>query len=108
MISPKVFYDWLAENQVNFFSGVPDSLLKDICAYITDNTPRNNHIIAANEGNAVALAAGYHMATKKIPMVYMQNSGIGNAVNPLISLTDKQVYNIPILLMIGWRGEPGV
>jgi phosphonopyruvate decarboxylase len=108
MISPKVFYDWLAENQVNFFSGVPDSLLKDICAYITDNTPRNNHIIAANEGNAVALAAGYHMASKKIPMVYMQNSGIGNAVNPLISLTDKQVYNIPILLMIGWRGEPGV
>lgn len=108
MISPKVFYDWLAENQVDFFSGVPDSLLKDICAYITDNTPRNNHIIAANEGNAVALAVGYHMATKKIPLVYMQNSGIGNAVNPLISLADKQVYKIPILLLIGWRGEPGI
>lgn len=108
MISPNTFYSWLAENNVDFFSGVPDSLLKDICAYITDNAPRKNHIIAANEGNAVALAAGFHMATGEIPLVYMQNSGIGNAVNPLLSLTDKQVYNIPVLLMIGWRGEPGV
>jgi len=105
MISPKNFYDYLIENQVEFFSGVPDSLLKDICAYITDNTSSQNNIIAANEGNAVGLAAGYHMATGKIPMVYMQNSGIGNAVNPLLSLTDKEVYNIPLLLMIGWRGE---
>jgi phosphonopyruvate decarboxylase len=108
MINPNTFYSWLAENEIDFFSGVPDSLLKDICAYITDNAPRKNHIIAANEGNAIALAAGYHMATKKIPMVYMQNSGMGNAINPLLSLTDKQVYNIPVLLMIGWRGEPGV
>ncbi|MBI9066753.1 MAG: phosphonopyruvate decarboxylase [Salinivirgaceae bacterium] len=107
MISPKTFYTWLGESQVDFFSGVPDSLLKDICAYITDNAPKKNHIIAANEGNSIALAAGYHMATNKIPLVYMQNSGIGNAINPLLSLTDKQVYNIPLLLMIGWRGEPG-
>mgnify|MGYP001126528154 CR=1 FL=1 len=108
MISPAIFYGWLAENKIEFFSGVPDSLLKDICAYITDHSPRKNHIIAANEGNAVALAAGYHLATGKIPLVYMQNSGIGNAVNPLLSLVDKNVYNIPLMLMIGWRGEPGV
>jgi len=108
MISPSIFYNWLSANNIDFFSGVPDSLLKDICAFITDNAPKTNHIIAANEGNAIALAAGYHMATNKIPLVYMQNSGIGNAINPLLSLTDKQVYNIPLLLMIGWRGEPGV
>jgi phosphonopyruvate decarboxylase len=108
MIRPETFYSWLAGNNIEFFSGVPDSLLKDICAYITDHSPRSNHIIAANEGNAVALAAGYHMATRKIPLVYMQNSGIGNAINPLLSLVDKNVYNIPVLLMIGWRGEPGV
>lgn len=108
MIRPENFYKWLIGSQVDFFCGVPDSLLKDICAYITDNAPVQNHVITANEGNAIALAAGYHMATGNIPLVYMQNSGIGNAVNPLLSLTDKQVYNIPVLLMIGWRGEPGI
>jgi phosphonopyruvate decarboxylase len=108
MINPKAFYNWLTEQNIEFFSGVPDSLLKNICAYITDNAPKTNHIIAANEGNAVALAAGHHLATGKIPLVYMQNSGIGNAVNPLLSLVDKQVYKIPVLLMIGWRGEPGI
>jgi phosphonopyruvate decarboxylase len=108
MILPERFYSWLSANRIDFFCGVPDSLLKDICAYITDHSGPGNHIIAANEGNAVALAAGYHMATQKIPLVYMQNSGMGNAMNPLLSLTDKQVYNIPLLLMIGWRGEPGV
>lgn len=108
MINPQNFYNWLINNQVDFFSGVPDSLLKNICAYITDNAPKKNHIISVNEGNAIALAAGYHMATNKIPMVYMQNSGIGNAVNPLLSLNSEQVYRIPVLLMIGWRGEPGV
>ncbi len=105
MISPEVFYNHLIKNNVDFFTGVPDSLLKDICAYITDNTPPDKNIIAANEGNAIALAAGYHLSTGNIPMVYMQNSGIGNAVNPLLSLTDEEVYNIPLLLMIGWRGE---
>ncbi len=107
MIKPELFYKWLTKANINFFSGVPDSLLKDICGYITDNTPSEKHIIAANEGNAVALAAGYHMASGTIPMVYMQNSGLGNTVNPLLSLTNKQVYDIPVLLMIGWRGEPG-
>jgi len=108
MIHPEIFYNWLTGHHIQFFSGVPDSLLKDVCAYITDNAPKQNHIIAANEGNAVALAAGHHLATGNIPLVYMQNSGIGNAVNPLLSLVDKQVYKIPVLLLIGWRGEPGV
>ena len=105
MINTKSFFNYLKTKEIEFFTGVPDSLLKDICAYITDNASKKNHIIAANEGNAIALAAGYHMATGKTPMVYMQNSGIGNAVNPLLSLTDSAVYKIPVLLMIGWRGE---
>ena len=106
MISPEYFYKQLNAHNIDFFTGVPDSLLKDICAYITDHTPKERNIIAANEGNAIGLAAGYHMATSKIPLVYLQNSGIGNTVNPLLSLTDEKVYKIPILLMIGWRGEP--
>lgn len=108
MISPKIFYDLLIKNGVGFFSGVPDSLLKDFSAYIADNAKPNYHVIAANEGGAVALAAGYHLATGKIGLVYMQNSGEGNAVNPLVSLADPEVYGIPMLLLIGWRGEPGV
>ena len=108
MINTKHFYDLLVNEGAGFFTGVPDSLLKDICAYITDNTSPERHIIAANEGNAVGLAAGYHLATGKIPVVYMQNSGLGNAVNPLLSLVDEAVYKIPLLLMIGWRGEPGI
>lgn len=108
MISPKLFYDELNNHDVEFFTGVPDSLLKSLCAYIADNTPADRNIIAANEGGAVGLAAGYHLATGKIPVVYMQNSGLGNTVNPLLSLTDKLVYNMPVLLIIGWRGEPGV
>jgi phosphonopyruvate decarboxylase len=108
MIDPKQFYDLLLERDVNFFTGVPDSLLKNICAYITDNTDSAHNIIAANEGNAIGLASGYHLATGKTPLVYMQNSGIGNAVNPLLSLAAPEVYGVPILLMIGWRGEPGV
>ncbi|HYQ56411.1 MAG TPA: phosphonopyruvate decarboxylase [Draconibacterium sp.] len=107
MIKPELFYKWLINADINFYSGVPDSLLKDICAYITDNTSPEKHIIAANEGNAIALAAGYHIASGKIPLVYMQNSGLGNTVNPLLSLTNKQVYDIPLLMLIGWRGEPG-
>ena len=108
MISPKRFFDELKGHQIDFYTGVPDSLLKNLCAYITDNQPKDRHIIAANEGGAVGLAAGYHLATGHIPVVYMQNSGLGNTVNPLMSLTDKLVYNIPVLLVIGWRGEPGV
>jgi phosphonopyruvate decarboxylase len=108
MISVKDFYSSLIKNGIDFFAGVPDSLLKDICAYITDNTPVDRNIIAANEGGAIALGAGYHLATNKIPLIYMQNSGIGNAVNPLLSLADHQVYSIPMILLIGWRGEPGL
>ncbi len=108
MISPKSLFDELKKHNIDFYTGVPDSLLKNMCAFITDNLPVNQHIIAANEGGAVGLAAGYHLATGRIPVVYMQNSGLGNTVNPLMSLTDKLVYNIPVLLIIGWRGEPGV
>ena len=108
MIQPKQFIERLREGGVEFFAGVPDSLLKNLCAYITDNVSRENNIIAANEGGAVALAAGFHLATGKTGCVYMQNSGEGNAVNPLLSLMDADVYRMPLLLVIGWRGEPGV
>lgn len=108
MISPKKFYEHLSKKNINFFTGVPDSILKDICAYIDDNSKSNQHVISANEGNAIAIASGYHLATGKTPMVYMQNSGFGNAYNPLISLASKEVYSIPMILMIGWRGEPNI
>jgi phosphonopyruvate decarboxylase len=108
MIETEYFYKKLVESGVGFFTVVPDSLLKDFCAYITDKTEEQNHIIAVNEGAAVALACGYHLATGSIPLVYMQNSGIGNAVNPLLSLADMEVYKIPLVLVIGWRGELGV
>lgn len=108
MISPKFFIETLDCHGINFYVGVPDSLLKHICAYITDTLPREYNIIAANEGGAMGIASGYQIATGKIPVVYMQNSGEGNIINPLASLTDKEVYNIPVLLLIGWRGRPGV
>lgn len=107
MISPEYFVKKMKEYGVDFFAGVPDSLLKNFCAYIDDQDDSSRHIITANEGNAVALASGYHLATGKVPVVYMQNSGLGNTVNPLTSLTDSEVYKIPMLLVIGWRGEPG-
>ena len=108
MISPKFFYDTLASYGIDFFAGVPDSLLKNLCAYITDHADAAHNIIAANEGGAMGLAAGHYLATSQIPVVYMQNSGEGNIINPLTSLTDPDVYNIPVLLVIGWRGKPGV
>lgn len=101
------FYNILLENNIDFFTGVPDSLLKDFCYYITSNTPKNKHIISANEGNSIGIASGYHLATKKIPLVYLQNSGFGNIINPITSLVHHKVYNIPMLILIGWRGEPG-
>ena len=107
MITPKFFIEKLKTSGIDFFAGVPDSLLKNICAYISDNIDAEHNIIAANEGGAIGLAAGYHLATNKIGCVYMQNSGEGNIINPLASLTDKEVYNIPVLLLIGWRGRPG-
>lgn len=94
---------------VDYFTGVPDSQLKPLCNYLMKNYGiSSKHIIAANEGNAVALAAGYHLATGKVPMVYMQNSGLGNIVNPVTSLLNDKVYGIPCIFVIGWRGEPGV
>jgi len=108
MIECKGFYDALSRRGIDFFTGVPDSLLKDFNAYIMDNASQGNHIIPANEGNAIGLATGHYLGTGKIPSVYMQNSGQGNAVNPLTSLADSEVYSIPMLLLIGWRGEPGV
>ena len=106
MIRPSFFYQKLASYGINFYTGVPDSLLKNLCAYVTDHA--QNHIIAANEGGAMGIAAGHYLATAQIPVVYMQNSGEGNIINPLASLVDKEVYNIPVLLVIGWRGKPGV
>ena len=108
MITPHFFIEKLQREGIEFYAGVPDSLLKNVCAYITDHLDSRHNIIAANEGGAVALAAGYYLATGKVGCVYMQNSGEGNIINPLASLTDKEVYNIPVLLLIGWRGRPGV
>ena len=94
----------------DFYTGVPDSQLKALCNYLMDRygIDPQHHIIAANEGNCAALAAGYHLASGKVPVVYMQNSGEGNIINPAASLLSDQVYGIPMLFIIGWRGEPGV
>lgn len=108
MIRPEYFIGKLKANGIDCFAGVPDSLLKNICAYITDHCDAQHNIITANEGAAVGLAAGHYLATGKPACVYMQNSGEGNIINPLASLTDPEVYNIPVLLLIGWRGKPGV
>jgi len=106
MICSQDFLEWLVALGVDFYAGVPDSLLKPVCFYLADNAA-DKHVLAANEGGAVALACGYHLATGKVPLVYMQNSGQGNTINPLLSLADTDVYSIPMLLLIGWRGEPG-
>ena len=108
MLRPEFFIEALREKGIDCFAGVPDSLLKNICAYITDHFDAAHNIIAANEGAAVGLAAGHYLATGQPACVYMQNSGEGNIINPLASLTDQEVYNIPVLLLIGWRGRPGV
>jgi phosphonopyruvate decarboxylase len=107
MVSPRIAYEAIIELGYEFFTGVPDSLLKDFCAYVSDNSLPRQHIIAANEGNAIGLAVGHFLATGSPGLVYMQNSGIGNAINPLISIADIEVCRIPMLIMIGWRGEPG-
>ena len=108
MLNPVSFTNALQKQGFSFFTGVPDSLLKELCACITDTLGNDSHVIAANEGAAVALASGYHLATGKAGVVYMQNSGTGNAINPLLSLADPSVYAIPMLVIIGWRAEPGV
>jgi phosphonopyruvate decarboxylase len=108
MVNQKVLFDALGAMGVDFFTGVPDSLLNNFCLYMVHNIPDGQHVMAANEGNAIGIAAGHYMATGKIPLVYMQNSGIGNATNPLLSLTHDCVYGIPMILVIGWRGNPAV
>lgn len=108
MHNPRVVFDEIQALGFNFFTGVPDSLLKDFCTILTQNAPAKSHIIAANEGNAIALGVGNYLASGRPPLIYMQNSGFGNAVNPLLSLADPEVYSIPMLIMIGWRGEPGI
>jgi len=108
MLDPNEFLSNLVEIGVDFYTGVPDSLLKEFCACVTSNLPRDKHVISSNEGAAVGLALGYHLGTGKVPLVYMQNSGLGNIINPLLSLASSEVYAVPMLLMIGWRGEPGV
>ena len=105
MIDVKDIISYFESKNVNFFTGVPDSQLSSFCDYVEENC---KNIIAANEGNALAIATGYNLATDKYPVVYLQNSGLGNIVNPVTSLTHKKVYSIPVIYVIGWRGEPGV
>lgn len=107
MINPTEFLHRLKTHGVEFITGVPDTLLNDLCAAIENQWDPAGHILAANEGNAIGLAAGHHLGSGRIPLVYMQNSGLGNATNPLVSLADTRVYAIPMVLVIGWRGQPG-
>lgn len=107
MDSENIVLRQLYKNNIDFFVGVPDSLLVNFVSQLFDREREAFHITAANEGNAIAIAAGYFLKNRKIPLVYFQNSGIGNAINPLISLAGKNVYSIPMLLIVGWRGEPG-
>lgn len=107
MIDIDILISRLNELGLNFYTGVPDSLLNDFCLGLEATCGKDN-VMTANEGNAIGVAAGYHMSTGRIPVVYMQNSGIGNAMNPLVSLTHRDVYSIPMILVIGWRGDPSV
>ena len=107
MILPERLYDFLKKHGINFYTGVPDSLLKHFLKYVQEHSNADEHIITANEGLAIALASGYHFRTGKLPVVYFQNSGLGNIINPLTSLADKEMYAVPVLLLIGWRGRPG-
>ena len=108
MVNQEQLFAALKDMGVDFFTGVPDSLLNNFCLYMVQNIPDGRHVMAANEGNAIGIAAGHYMATGKVPVVYMQNSGIGNATNPLLSLTHDCVYGIPMVLVIGWRGDPAI
>jgi len=106
MILVKELLYTLKKNKINFFTGVPDSVLKNLSQSFS-KLNKSKHIIAVNEGSAVAIGIGYYLSTRKIPCVYLQNAGLSNAINPLISIAHKKVYSIPLLLMIGWRGAPG-
>ncbi len=107
MIQPASLYDFFQKNGVRFYTGVPDSLLKSFLTYVQEQVSDQKHIITANEGLAMGLAAGHYFGTGSIPLVYLQNSGLGNIINPLTSLADKEMYAVPMILLIGWRGRPG-
>lgn len=106
-ISPEFLHNAFKREGVDFFVGVPDSVLKEFCKLFDVVEEDGKHIIAVNEGAAVAIAAGHHLATGEVPLVYLQNSGLGNAINPLVSLVDPSVYAVPMVLLVGWRGKPG-
>ena len=108
MIDPARFVEQLADLGVDMYTGVPDSLLKEFGKHVMGALPREQHIIAANEGASVGIALGHYLRTGRPALVYLQNSGFGNTVNPLMSLADADVYGVPMLLMVGWRGQPGV
>ena len=105
MIKVETLISLLKKNKCDFYTGVPDSVLKELSSSLQN---KKNHIIAANEGAAVAIGIGHYLSTKKLPIIYMQNSGLSNALNPLISIAHKKVYSIPLVLIIGWRGSPRV
>ena len=105
MIKVKTLINLLNKNKCNFFTGVPDSVLKELSS-ILENKSKKEHVIATSEGSAISLGIGHYLATKKLPCIYMQNSGLSNALNPLISVAHKKVYSIPLILIIGWRGSP--
>ena len=107
MIKPSSLINILKKNGSDFFTGVPDSVLKEL-SLILKKISKKKHVIASNEGSAVSLAIGHYLSTKKIPTIYMQNSGLSNALNPLISIAHKKVYSIPLILVIGWRGSPRI
>jgi len=107
MIKVNSLINLLKKNNSNFFTGVPDSVLKELSSSLQNKT-KKNHIIATNEGAAVSLGIGYYLSTNKVPCIYMQNSGLSNALNPLISIAHKEVYSIPLILIIGWRGSPRI
>ena len=105
MIKVNSLINILKKNGSFFFTGVPDSVLKELSKFL-ENKNKKQHIIATNEGSAVSIGIGHYLSTKKLPVIYMQNSGLSNALNPLISIAHKKVYSIPLILIIGWRGSP--
>lgn len=105
MLKPKEFYDLISRLGVNFYAGIPNTILNPFVGYIQDHS--KNHYICANEGNAVGMGIGHYLSTGEIPCIYLENSGLGNALNPIYSLADSEIYSLPMLIIIGWRGETG-
>ena len=107
MIKVKALIGLLKKNNSNFFTGVPDSVLKEL-SFELQNKSKKDHVIASDEGSAISIGIGHYLSTKKIPSIYMQNSGLSNALNPIISIAHPKVYSIPLILIIGWRGSPKI